>query len=142
MGNIISIQDLQEKKILIEDAKTLVILHKQEAFKFFDEGTTRYVYVNQDNTKVIKLNKTESGFDWNTEELKIYQNATEEDKAQMAKTEMTNGFIEQDFCIPIKFGGKRLSISERLFAASCRNEVGWSREGTLICFDLDEFKKY
>lgn len=27
------------------------------------------------------------------------------------------------------------------FAMSCRNEVGW-KDGELVCYDLDEFKKY
>ena len=29
-----------------------------------------------------------------------------------------------------------------LFADSCRGEVGWTKEGKLVCFDLDEYKKY
>jgi len=60
----------------------------------------------------------------------------------MAKTQLVNGMVEQEFLTPIKFGGRRLSIPQKLFASKCRNEVGWTDDGRLVCFDLDEFKKY
>jgi hypothetical protein len=92
---------------------------------------------------VIKIHQ-ERGFNakWNEEELDIYENADDEDKEKMAETTLVNGMIEQEFVLPIKFGGKKLTIAQRLFARKCRNEVGWDKDGNLKCFDLDEYMKY
>lgn len=142
MSNIINVIDVVENKISLEEAKKMVVMHKGEAYTYFDEGLTRHVYANADNTKVIKLLIRGNGIDYNTEEAEIYANASDEDKEQMTETKLVNGLIEQKFCTPIKFGGKRLSIPQRLFASKCRNEVGWTEDGRLVCFDLDEYKKY
>lgn len=144
MGNIIQVQDVLEKKISLENARQMVLAHKGEQYTYFDEGCTRYVYVNADSTKVIKLDKREFNHDnkWNDEEFEIYKNAKPEDKALMVPTTIYNGLIEQDFVTPVKYGGRKLSIKQRQFAISCRNEVGWTEDGELLCFDLDEFKKY
>jgi hypothetical protein len=121
-----------------------VILYKGEAFSFFDAGLTRYVFTNADKTKVIKILIDKSSKDYNLEEAEIYTNASKENKSQMAKTILTyNGsIIEQEFCNPIKFDDRDMTIPQILFASKCRNEVGWNNEGKLVCFDLDEFKKY
>lgn len=122
------------------------ILYKGEVFTYFDMGLTRYVFVNADKTKVIKIliEKSKYGHDYNLEESEIYENASDEKKLQMAKTELAyDGYIiEQEFCNPIKMDDRKLSISQVLFAESCRNEVGWTLDGRLVCFDLDEYKKY
>lgn len=124
--------------------KKQVIIYKGEAYTFFDEGLTRYVFANKDKTKVIKLLIEKNNFDFNLEEYEIYQNADEDTREQLAKTELTsNGLvIEQEFCNPIKFDERKLSIPQMLFASSCRDEVGWNKDGKLVCFDLNEFKKY
>ena len=142
MGEIINVQQILENKITLEEAKSMIIMHKGEAFTYYDEGCTRHVFANKDETKVIKILQRDTGQDFNTEEALIYKNASEEDKSQMATTELVSGMIEQEFCLPIKFGGKRLSIPQKLFASQCRNEVGWDKDDNLVCFDLDEFKKY
>lgn len=142
MTNTVLVQDVLDDKVSLNDARNTVLFHKGETFTFFDEGCTRYVYTNADNTLVIKLLKRNLGQDYNKLEDEIYKNASEETKKQLAKTVLVNGLIEQEFCTPIKFGGKKLTIAQRLFASSCRNEVGWNLEGDLVCFDLDEFKKY
>lgn len=144
MENIIQVQDVLEKKISLDNARKMVLMHKGETFTYFDEGCTRYVYVNKDESKVIKLDKREFNRDnqWNEDEFKIYKNASDEDKSQMVPTTIHNGLIEQEFVTPIKYGGKKLTIKQRQFAISCRNEVGWTEDGRLLCFDLDEFKKY
>jgi hypothetical protein len=142
MGQIINVIDVIENKISLSEAKKMVIMHKGEAYTYFDEGLTRHVYVNADETKVIKLLIKENCKDYNTEEFEIYTNASDEIKAEMVETTISNGLIEQEFVTPIKFGGKRLTIPQRLFASSCRNEVGWDKDGKLLCFDLDEYKKY
>ena len=141
MSNIINIQSIIAKEVSIEDAKKMVILHKGETFSFFDEGCSRFVYTNADNTKVIKVLKSQST-NFNQEEVRIYNEATDEEKSEMVETTMYNGIVEQAFCTPIKFGGKKLTSEQKQFALSCRNEVGWSEDGRLVCFDLDEYKKY
>jgi len=122
------------------------ILYKGECFTFFDTGLTRYVFANADKTKVIKIliEKEEGRFDFNAEEADIYINASDEKKSKLAKTELTyNGtIIEQEFCNPIKFDDRKMTIPQILFASSCRNEVGWTKEGKLVCFDLNEYMKY
>ncbi len=142
MENIIKIQDVLDNKISMQDAKMMLIIHQGETYKYFDEGCSRYVFVNKQDSKVIKLAKEKFSNMFNIQEDKIYKEASKKNKKQMCKTKLINGFIEQEFCLPIKFGGKKLSIPERLFASSCRNEVGWHSKGHLVCFDLDEFKKY
>lgn len=137
------IENIVKQSKLTDTIKSSVILYKGEAFTFFDEGLTRYVFVNKDKTKVIKL-LIESHFDYNKLEAEIYENASEETKALFAKTKLTtNGtIIEQEFCNPIKFDDRSLTIPEMVFAGKCRNEVGWNSEGKLVCFDLDEFNKW
>ena len=144
MENVIQVQDVLEQKISLENARSMVLFHKGENFTYFDEGCTRYVYVNEDESKVIKIDKRLSQYDnkWNELENDIYKNANREDRELMVPTSIHNGLIEQDFVEPIKYGGKKLSIKQRQFAISCRNEVGWTEDGRLLCFDLDEFKKY
>ena len=142
MGQIVNVIDVLEKKISIEEAKNMLVMHKGETYTFFDEGLTRHVFANADKTKVIKLNQRDNGHDFNKEEFDIYTNASDEVKVDMVETTISNGLIEQEFVTPIKFGGKKLTIPQRLFASSCRNEVGWTSDGRLLCFDLDEYKKY
>jgi hypothetical protein len=125
----------------VEEAEKMAILHKGELYTYFDEGLTRHVFVNPDQTKVIKIEQSHSG-NFNQIENDIYQKASPETKKQMVPTTLVNGLIEQDFVTPIKFGGIKLTIAQRLFASSCRNEVGWDKDGNLVCFDLDEYKKY
>lgn len=141
MSKIIQVADLNANELSLENAKSQVLFHKGEVFTFFDEGCTRYVYTNADNTLVIKFPKTHCDH-FNIEENEIYQNADDEKRTKLASTILINGLIEQEFCTPIKFGGKKLSIAQRLFAGQCRNEVGWNKDGELVCFDLDEYMKY
>lgn len=143
MSNIINIQQIQEQDVTLAEAQSLTIMHDNEIFTYFDEGTSRYVFVNADKTKVIKMHKHRGhGFDFNKEESTIYNEASDLVKSEMAKTKLINGFIEQEFCLPIQFAGKKLTMDQIRFARSCRNEVGWDKDGNLVCFDLDEYKKY
>lgn len=142
MSNIINIVSDNNEKISLNIAKNSILMYKGETYTFFDEGTTRFVYVNKSQTKVIKVLKNDCGYDYNDLESKIYQNASLDDKNQMVPTELVNGLIEQDFVTPINFAGKKLNIQQKIFALSCRNEVGWDANDNLVCFDLDEFKKY
>lgn len=126
------------------DVESDVILYKGEAYTYFDSGLTRYVFVNADKTKVIKILINKNGFDFNEEEKNIYDNALPEHREKMAKTELTTygTIIEQEFCNPIKFDDRRLTIKQMLFANACRSEVGWNSKGELVCFDLNEYMKY
>lgn len=142
MGQIIQIQDIMENKISLDEARSMVIMYQGEMFTYFDEGCTRYVFKNKDKTKVIKLLKSEMGKNYNQEEADIYHNATDRQRNEMAVTKLVEGFIEQEFVEPIKFAGKRLTMEQVRFANSCRKEVGWAKDGRLVCFDLDEYKKY
>lgn len=141
MSVIYNIQEASEKLSLSQAERTL-IMHNNETFKYWDEGCTRYVYVNADRTKVVKIEKMKHSTKWNEDEINRYKEASDEDRELMAPTRLIGNIIEQDFVLPIKYGGKRLNIEQADFAASCRSEVGWTRDGRLVCFDLDEFKKY
>lgn len=120
------------------------ILYKGEVFTFFDSGLTRNVFTNEDKTLVIKVLIERQYKDYNLEEAEIYENASDEKRAELAETKLVlNGLlIEQEFCNPIKFDDRKLTIPQMLFASSCRDEVGWNKDGKLVCFDLDEYKKY
>lgn len=120
------------------------ILYKGEVYSYFDQGLTRYVFANADKTKVIKLLIRKDQFDFNKEEAIVYELADDEQKKQLAHTQLTlNGMVvEQEFCEPQKFAKKSLTIQQMMFASSCRDEVGWTADGRLVCYDLSEFKKY
>ena len=120
------------------------IIYKDEVYTYFDSGLTRHVFVNPDKTKVIKILIDKYSKEYNEEEVEIYKNASEEQRKEMAETSTTyDGFVvEQEFCSPIKFDDRKMNIPQMLFASSCRNEVGWDKDGKLKCFDLDEYKKW
>jgi hypothetical protein len=126
------------------DPQSQVILYKGEAYSFFDEGLTRYVFANLDKTKVIKILIDTDSIDYNLQEFEIYDSASDEKKELLAETKMGDDsyIIEQEFCNPIKFDERYLTFPQIEFADRCRNEVGWNSKGKLVCFDLDEFKKY
>ncbi len=129
------------KEHTLEDAKKQVLLHDNEIYTFFDDGCTRFVYTNKAKTKVLKVQKNHS-LEYNKAEFEIYNSAPQADKDLMTKTVLLpNGIIEQEFAMPIQWGGKKLTDEQRAFAVSCRSEVGW-KGNDLVCFDLDEFKKY
>ncbi len=140
----ITIEHIIEQQVSANEVKNQVIIYKGEAFTYFDTGLTRFVFANKDKTKVIKLLISKNNHDFNLEEAQIYKAASVEKKKQMAKTELTydGSIIEQEFCNPIKIDNRSLTIAQILFAQSCRNEVGWTADGHLVCFDLDEYKKY
>jgi hypothetical protein len=131
----------QQSQITNKDA----IFYKNELFTYYKSGLTRHVFVNKDKTKVIKSLISDKTFakDYNKEEQQIYIDADIETKLLMAETTLSlEGFIEQEFCTPLKESDNVLTLKQILFASSCRNEVGWTKDNRLVCFDLDEFKKY
>lgn len=134
------VQDVVEKKVTLQEAEQMGIMHQGEMFTYWDEGCTRHVFANKDKTKVIKLEQSNLR-KFNEDEIQVYKNATDEQREEMAETKLINGFIEQEFVMPIGLAGKKLSMEQIRFARSCRNEVGWKGD-KLVCFDLDEYKKY
>jgi hypothetical protein len=141
VGKIITTQDIVDNKVSIQEAQSLSIMHQGEIFTYFDEGITRFVFANEDKSKVIKLEKSKRDNHYNELEAKIYKEASEERRSEMADTKLVNGFIEQEFVMPIEYAERHLTMEQIRFAQSCRNEVGWKGD-KLVCFDLDEYKKY
>jgi len=138
------IEHVIENKRLDESIKKQAILYKGEVYTYFDSGLTRHVFANDAKTKVIKILVEKDMKDYNKEEVDVYKNASEEIRKELAKTELTyDGYVvEQEFCNPIKFDKRTLTIEQMLFASSCRDEVGWTADGRLVCFDLSEYKHY
>ena len=138
MDNKISIENIQISK----DIKNSVIQHKGDIYNYYDSGLSRHVFVNADKTKVVKIPVNPSNQFFNDEEYEIYINSSEDKKKKLVKTEIYNGIIEQEYVTPIKYSDKKLLMSQIIFARSCREEVGWDKDGNLVCFDLSEYKKY
>lgn len=134
-------QILQQKR---RDVTNDIVLYKGETFTYWDSGLTRHVFVNADKTKVIKFLIEKDHKDYNLEEFNIWDKASDEVRNELAQTslELEGSVIEQEFCNPIKFDGRKLSMKQILFAGRCRNEVGWDKDGNLKCFDLSEYKQY
>lgn len=140
---MVKIENILQQEVR-DDIQSQAIFHNNEVFTFFDCGLTRHVFVNKDKTKVIKILIDSNSKDFNLEEAEIYENASDERKKEYAETKLVMGglLIEQEFCNPIKFDDRKMTIPQIMFASSCRDEVGWTEDGRLVCFDLDEYKKY
>lgn len=129
------------KNISYSQIENIVFFHEGEIYKYYDQGLSRYVFVNEEKTKVIKV-QIHPEMDDNEKEFNVYNKASEEDKEKMAHTKLIGGLIEQEYVIPIKWAGKSLTEEQKKFALSCRKEVGFRKDGTLVCFDLSDYKKY
>lgn len=140
----IRLENINPNEITAACAAKMAIFHNGQVFTFWDMGTSRAVFVNKDMTKVLKMNKSElSDHNYNEDEYNIYINADDEDRQKMCATRLLErGFIEQEFVTPIKWGGKKLTKNQQEFSNSCRGEVGWDKNGKLVCYDLDEYEKY
>ena len=126
-----------------------VIIVNGETFTFKSSGLTRRVFVNHDKTKVVKVMVSKDYTHYNKEEKAIWDKADDNKRKQLASTEiLDNGFIIQEFLHTLddettsEWLGRPLSMKEVRFAGSCRNDVGFDKDGNLKCFDLEEFKKY
>lgn len=141
---MVKIEQLVDQRTNRQEITTQAVVYKGETYRYFDQGLTRYVFVNEKRTKVIKFLIDPEMKDFNAEEYEIYKKASAEHKENMAATSIGMGgtLVEQEFCNPIKHDGRKMSIPQMLFAKSCRNEVGWTKDGKLVCFDLDEYKKW
>lgn len=126
-----------------------VIIVNGEIFTYKASGFTRRVYQNKDKTKVIKIALKTSYQNNNLEEVEIYENASEKVKNQMAETRLLdNGYVEQEFLWTLDDPltdstiTREITIEEIRFARSCRNDVGFDKNGVMKCHDLEEYKKY
>ena len=144
MNNIIITCDKLSK-----EQDTDVIIVNGEIFTYKSSGLTRRVYQNKDKTKVIKIALQESYYHNNVEEASIYNNVSDNVRAKMAETKLLdNGYIEQEFLWTLddplteSMITRDITIEEIRFARSCRNDVGFDKNGVMKCHDLEEFKKY
>lgn len=121
-----------------------------EVFTYKSSGLTRKVYENADRTFVIKIHvDNNERVDWNEREQKVWDEAHDIDKQNMAQTQLLkNGYIKQEFLYSLDdertkdFIQRDLTMKEIRFAQSCRNDVGFDKDGNLKCFDLEEYKNY
>src|SRR5258708_5437043 len=106
---------IQQNKI-DKSIQNQAILYKGEAYTYFDSGLTRHVFINADKTKVIKILVDKNHIDFNLEEIEIYENANDKVRTEMAHTVTAyDGFVvEQEFCNPIKFDDRRLTIPQMM----------------------------
>jgi len=129
-------------------ADTIIV--NGEAFTFYRTGLTRRVFVNKDRTKVIKVPVTKGDVSHNLGEAEAWEKMSEERRKLFVPCRMiTDEWLEMDFVNILddpetneKFGHIDLSMEQIRFAMSCRNEVGFDKDGNLRCFDYEEFKKY
>mgnify|MGYP003579199356 CR=1 FL=1 len=126
-----------------------VILVNGEVFTYKNSGLTRRVFVNKDKTLVIKVPTDKYYQRHNDNEAKLWNEASDEEKEQLAETKMlANGYILQEFLQTLDDPdtainlGRTLTMDEIYFAGSCRNDVGFDTPGRLKCYDYDEIKKY
>lgn len=118
------------------------VLYKGEIYTYYDEGLTRMVYVNNDQTKVIKQLIHPDEVNHNKIEYDLYTNSSEKDLMAHTVLSEDGSIVEQEFVLPVKYSDKELTMSEIIFSGRCRDEVGWNSQGKLVCFDISEFKQY
>lgn len=126
-----------------------VIIYNGEAFTYKNSGLTRRVYANTNKTSVLKIPLQKSYQYSNDEEFKIYENASEDKKEKLAKTKLLdNGYILQEFLYTLddpitdEVITREITMDEIRFARSCRNDVGFDKNGVMKCHDLEEYLKY
>lgn len=117
-----------------KNSDTAIIINGQ-IFSYLDSGFTRDVFVNEEKTVVVKLEK-EKGY--NKEELEVYENT--KDKSRLAKTWVENGYLFQEYLD--KDWHSKVPLNEFIWAGKCRNEVGLDKDGNLKCYDLSEYMRY
>lgn len=128
---------MQELTKINKEDKFDSVFYKDEVYTFLDSGLTRNVFVNSDKTKVIKLLIDLDGINHN----EIESNLFDLDNDEMAFTEYDKEYniIVQEYIKPVD---RELTLQEIKFSMSCRGEVGLNKLDKLVCYDLDEYKKY
>jgi hypothetical protein len=79
---------------------------------------------------------------------------SEEKRQEFAECKLlSNGWLEMEFLVTLKelsenekvaeeWSHLELSAEDMAFAASCRNEVGFDKDGKMKCYDYDEYRRY
>jgi len=81
-----------------QENKADLIIVNNEVFTFKATGLTRRVFANKEKTKVIKVPVKLDTFFYNDEEIKCWNNASEEKRLELASTKiLDNGYIEQEY---------------------------------------------
>lgn len=131
------------------ESKADVIIVNGEAFTYKNTGLTRRVFENKEKTLIIKVPIHTYDQRHNDKEAELWEEADEETRSQLAETKrLANGFILQEYLHTLDdtdtkdWLNRPMTMVEIRFATSCRNEVGYDANGTLKCYDYDEFKAY
>jgi hypothetical protein len=138
-----------EQIITVENSTNFDCIYVEgEVFTYKNSGLTRKVYENANKTFVIKIHVDEC-VNWNKREFKVWEGAHDVERQKMAQTQhLKNGYIKQEFLYSLDdertkdFIQRDLTMKEIRFAQSCRNDVGFDKNGNLKCFDLEEYKNY
>ncbi len=139
---------IQADKDSLENNADIIIVNG-EAFTFKNSGLTRRVFVNADKSKVVKVLVKGNSKDYNKEEIECWNGASDTVKKELAETELLdNGYIMQEYLHTLddpetaNWLGRSLTMKEIRLAGSCRNDVGFDKDGNMKCFDLHEYKQY
>lgn len=117
--------------------KEACVVINGKVFSYLDSGLTRDVFVSEDKTVVVKIDR-EKGY--NKEELQIYEGARPDVQKQMARTWQENGYLFQEYLD--REWHDKVSLDQFVWAAKSRNEVGLDKDGNLKCYDLSEYMRY
>lgn len=136
--------------VTAKEVKGDAVLHKNEVWTFHATGGTRRVYVNGDKTRVLKVPVSLSDYEHNRNEDESWNEMNEEQRKEFAECKLlTNGWLEMEYLSTLNdpttfdlWSHIELTAEQIAFASSCRNEVGFDKEGNLKCFDYDEYRKY
>lgn len=140
--------NIQADQNSLENDADMVIVNG-EVFTYKNTGLTRRVFVNKEKTHVIKVPVGKTGQHFNDEEAEIWDAANEDRRKEYASTEkLPNGYIKQEFLHTLDdpeteaWLGRNLTMAEVRFARSCKEDVGFDKDGNLKVYDLHEYKKY
>lgn len=140
--------NINAEQFSIESQADVVIV-QGEVYTYKGTGLTRRVFANADKTKVVKIPVKKDSFHFNTEEIECWNNADDETKKELAETQiLENGYIIQEYLHTLDddeteaWLGRDMTMKEIRFAKSCREDVGYDKDGNIKCFDLHEYKKY
>lgn len=140
--------------VTTNEIKADAIFHNGEVFSYHASGLTRRVFANADRTKVLKVPVTLMDYEHNRKEAEAWSKMNEEERKEFAECKLNeNGWLEMEFLTTLheleekpdvakQFENVRMSTEEIKFAQSCRNEVGFDKNGKLKCFDYDEYRRY
>lgn len=143
-----------QRIVTAKEVKGDAIFHNGKVFTFHETGLTRRVYVNAERTKVLKVPVSLIDYEHNRHEAEAWEQMNSEKREEFAECKLLeNGWLEMEFLVTLNELSKDeklaeewshidLSAAQMAFAASCRNEVGFDKDGKLKCYDYDEYRRY